>query len=96
MLRDQLQALESLSQRGLVGRYGQVGSLDFDPSEGLEVLRQALDLEDEPRIIEGVDIATIHGKESVGSIVTFLDGRPFKDGYRRYKIKTVRGSTTTR
>ena len=27
----------------------------------------------------------------VGSLVTFLDGLPFKPGYRRYKIATVRG-----
>jgi excinuclease ABC subunit C len=31
------------------------------------------------------------GKEVVGSLVSFLDGVPFKNGYRRYRIKTVAG-----
>ena len=44
------------------------------------------------RIIEGIDIANIGGKEAVGSLVKFIDGRPFKAGYRRFKIKTVEGS----
>ncbi len=43
------------------------------------------------RIIEGIDIAHIGGTESVGSLVKFIDGRPFKAGYRRFKIKTVTG-----
>jgi excinuclease ABC subunit C len=44
-----------------------------------------------PRIIEGIDIATLQGDESVGSLVCFIDGRPFKSGYRRYKIRSVQG-----
>ena len=31
------------------------------------------------------------GEETVGSMVQFIDGKPFKDGYRRFKIKTVSG-----
>jgi excinuclease ABC subunit C len=44
------------------------------------------------RIIEGIDIANIGGKEAVGSLVKFIDGRPFKAGYRRFRIKTVEGA----
>ncbi|MFC1738983.1 hypothetical protein ACFL1G_08050, partial [Planctomycetota bacterium] len=43
------------------------------------------------RIIEGIDVANIAGKEAVGSLVKFIDGRPFKNGYRRFKIKSVKG-----
>jgi len=43
------------------------------------------------RIIEGIDVANIAGAEAVGSLVKFIDGRPFKSGYRRFKIKTVKG-----
>ena len=43
------------------------------------------------RIIEGFDIAHIGGSEMVGSMVQFIDGRPFKSGYRRFRIKTVSG-----
>jgi excinuclease ABC subunit C len=54
-------------------------------------LRDALGLDALPRRIEGIDIANLMGKEVVGSLVSFLDGQPFKDGYRRYRIKTVDG-----
>jgi excinuclease ABC subunit C len=43
------------------------------------------------RIIEGFDIAHLAGSDTVGSMVQFIDGRPFKNGYRRFKIKTVKG-----
>ncbi|MBQ9456491.1 MAG: excinuclease ABC subunit UvrC, partial [Thermoguttaceae bacterium] len=46
-----------------------------------------------PRIIEGVDIAHIQGEATVASLVQFIDGLPFKSGYKRYKIKSVEGIT---
>ena len=36
-----------------------------------------------------IDIAHLQGNETVGSNVCFIDGKPFKDGYRRYKINAV-------
>ena len=44
-----------------------------------------------PRVIEGVDIAHLGGNETVASLVQFIDGLPFKPGYRRYKIRSVDG-----
>lgn len=41
--------------------------------------------------IEGYDISNLSGQWAVGSMVTFIDGRPAKDFYRRFKIKTVQG-----
>jgi len=38
-----------------------------------------------------VDIAHLGGGETVASLVAFIDGLPFKPGYRRYRIKTVAG-----
>ncbi len=62
-----------------------------EPERGMEALQAALGLDYLPRRIEGIDIANLMGKEVVGSLVYFLDGVPFKDGYRRYRIKTVDG-----
>ncbi len=42
--------------------------------------------------IEAYDISNINGVDSVGGMVVFVDGRPFKNGYRRFKIKTVDGA----
>jgi excinuclease ABC subunit C len=41
--------------------------------------------------IEGYDISNISGHWAVGSMVTFVDGRPAKDFYRRFKIRTIAG-----
>ena len=41
--------------------------------------------------IEGVDIAHLGGEDMVASLVKFIDGLPFKPGYRRYRIKSVQG-----
>lgn len=45
-----------------------------------------------PSRIECIDIATFQGEESVGSLVCFVDGAPHKDGYRRFRIKSVVGT----
>lgn len=42
--------------------------------------------------IEGYDISNISGNSAVGSMVVFVDGRPDKKEYRKFKIKTVAGA----
>jgi excinuclease ABC subunit C len=90
-LRDQIKALEALSLSGDPEEDVQPEVFYIDPQKGLERLRKVLELEATPRTIEGIDIANLHGEESCGSLVCFIDGRPFKGGYRRFKIKTVEG-----
>jgi len=53
--------------------------------------RKLLEIEKPPRRVEGFDISNTGGAESVGSMVVFENGRPRKDDYRKYKIKTVAG-----
>lgn len=55
----------------------------------LEV-QQSLGLKDLPRLISAFDISNLSGTDSVGSAVCFKDGRPYKSGYRQFKI-TVPG-----
>lgn len=54
-------------------------------------LMEALHLSEEPAHIDGFDISTLQGTESVGVCVVFKDGLPFKKGYRRFKIREVEG-----
>ena len=61
------------------------------PSEALADLASVLRLKRLPRKIEGFDVSNIFGREAVGSMVTFVDGKPHKDGYKRFKIKAVSG-----
>lgn len=41
--------------------------------------------------IEAFDISNISGFESVGSMVVYEDGRPKRNDYRKFRIKTVQG-----
>lgn len=90
-LRDELKALQTLSLRGDLAKHAQPEVFYVDPRRGLKGLKQVLGLESIPRTIDCVDIAHLGGTETVGSLVTFVDGLPFKPGYRRYKIKSVAG-----
>lgn len=40
---------------------------------------------------EAYDISNTNGVESVGSMIVFQDGKPKKNDYRKFKIKTVKG-----
>lgn len=42
--------------------------------------------------IEGYDISNLSGEDAVGSMVVFRHGRPDKDEYRKFRIKTVQGA----
>lgn len=90
-LRDDIRALETLNMRGNLEEHAQPEVFYIDPGKGLSGLRKVLKLPELPRRIEGVDIAHLQGGETVASLVQFIDGLPFKHGYRRYKIRSVDG-----
>lgn len=54
-------------------------------------LQEYLSLDSFPKRIECYDISNIQGSDSVASMVVFVNGRPQKDQYRKFKIKTVEG-----
>lgn len=90
-LRDEIDALESLRDRGDLEKHEQPEVFYTDPKKGLAGLQKIFKLEVQPRNIEGVDIAHLGGNETVASLVQFLDGLPFKPGYRRFRIRDVEG-----
>ncbi|HEY6570201.1 MAG TPA: helix-hairpin-helix domain-containing protein, partial [Candidatus Limnocylindrales bacterium] len=58
----------------------------------LEELATALGLVGPPMRIECYDISNFQGRESVGSMVVFEEGRPRTGEYRRFRIRTVEGA----
>src|SRR3954451_13630204 len=90
-LRDEVKALKTLNLRGDLAKHAQPEVFYVDPRKGLKGLQKVLHLESTPRRIDCIDIAHLGGTETVGSLVTFVDGLPFKPGYRRYRIKSVKG-----
>jgi len=93
VLRDQIRAIEKLDDRSTrsAGWQPETEVGYMDPAKGLRSLQRTLGLEEPIRCIEGIDIAHLQGGETVGSKVCFVDGRPLKGEYRRYRIKSVEG-----
>ncbi|MHC4993244.1 MAG: UvrB/UvrC motif-containing protein, partial [Planctomycetota bacterium] len=95
VLRDQIRAIEKLDDRekrsaGEVGDWQpEVTVFSADPTAGLRSLQRLLGIDQPIRCLEAIDIAHLQGGETVGSKVCFIDGRPFKDGYRRYRIQSA-------
>ncbi len=83
--------LERLNERGSLEEHEQPEVFYVDPKKGLHGLQKVLNLPKVPRVIEGVDIAHLSGQETVASVVQFLNGLPFKPGYRRFRIREVEG-----
>lgn len=54
-------------------------------------LKKELELKNNPVVIETFDISTLFGENSVASMVQFVNGKSNKNGYRRFKIKTIEG-----
>lgn len=80
-IRDQLNALAVMKQ-----------SCPYSSGlDELEDLRNLLKLKNIPGRIEAFDISNLAGKQATGSMVSFYKGRPDKNNYRRFRIKTVLG-----
>ena len=91
MFRDRIRLIQRLDRRGTPDENVQPEVFACEPTLALEQLQKILKTTSPVRIIEGIDISHISGDESVGSLVKFIDGKPFRSGYRRFKIKTVKG-----
>jgi len=62
-----------------------------EAAAALTELAGALALERPPRRLECYDISNTQGTGSVASMVVFEEGKPARDQYRRFKIRTVTG-----
>ncbi len=80
-VRDQIRAIGALYS----------GTQDLNYYKEAEQLQRALQLPKRPDRIEAFDISNIMGNQSVGSMVSFLNGKPDKSNYRRFRIKHVEG-----
>ena len=89
-LRDRIQALKQT-----IARTRKFERTLYDPtpkSEILKTLNQKLALSRTPKHMECFDISHISGSFCVASMVVFIDGRPRRKQYRRYKIKSFIGN----
>jgi len=59
--------------------------------DSLMELKLALKLTEIPVRIEGFDIAHMDGTDTTAAMVCFVNGRPEKSSYRKFKIKSLQG-----
>jgi excinuclease ABC subunit C len=64
----------------------------MDEESAMALLRDKLHLHKLPRRIECFDISNIGGHLPVGSLVSFVDGKPDKSGYRLFHVRGVEGA----
>jgi excinuclease ABC subunit C len=91
-LRDVIGSLHEIARAARERKFARDFSQKLDPQVEMEELRRVLGLPTVPSHIEGFDISNISGTLSVASTVCFREGRPHKEHYRHYQIKTVEGS----
>ncbi|MBS3768766.1 MAG: excinuclease ABC subunit C [Bacteroidales bacterium] len=63
----------------------------FSKTKEMEQLREDLRMQQLPNHIECFDNSNIQGSNPVASCVVFRNGKPSKNEYRQYNIKTVEG-----
>jgi excinuclease ABC subunit C len=91
-LRDVLYGLREMARATRERKFARDFAPKIEPQQEMEELQRVLSLPSLPRHIEGFDISNISGTLSVASTVCFRDGKPHKEHYRHYQIKTVEGS----
>ncbi|MDO4199993.1 MAG: excinuclease ABC subunit UvrC [Clostridia bacterium] len=87
---EQLHLLEMCAknaEESLLRNKGNKSKID----DTLEELRNILNLKSVPNFIEAYDISNIMGKDNVGGMVVYKNGKPLKSAYRKFKIKFVDG-----
>jgi excinuclease ABC subunit C len=60
--------------------------------EAMKALQEALHLPHELRVMKCFDISNLLGQLAVASMTVFIHGKPARDVYRRFRIKTVEGA----
>lgn len=89
-LRDVVFSLEKTLER--TRKFERDHPLVIPDSDALDLLKESLGLRSVPRTMECFDISHISGTFVVASMVHFADGRPDKNHYRRFQIKSFIGN----
>ena len=89
---EKLKLVEMVSQNALIALNQfkeNIKNQDKLAREGMERLKEVLELEELPNRIEAYDISNTGSTEMVASMVVFENGHPDKKEYRRFKIKSL-------
>ncbi len=90
-IRGQQKALVDMCLNNAAQALSDKISRNMRETAAISELTQLLGLDKAPKRIESYDISNTSGKENVGSMIVFIDGRPVKNLYRKFKIKSFIG-----
>ncbi|MFB5662926.1 excinuclease ABC subunit UvrC [Alteribacillus sp. HJP-4] len=88
--RELLALAEKNAEQALRERFALIERDEERTTKAVEQLGEALGI-DTPYRIEAFDNSNIQGTDPVAAMVTFLDGKPHKKDYRKYKVRSVEG-----
>jgi len=84
-IRDQIEALEKIMSHAKIFELFRIKEVSYSEIE--QYLKNLLGTKKKIKRIEAYDVSNIQGQEASGSMVTFINGKPDKNFYRRFKIK---------
>ncbi len=79
--------LVELAQQNALQEAERVTSKEERISGTLQLLQKMLSMPQPPRRLESFDISNLAGTDIVASMVTFIDGKPSKKNYKRFKVE---------
>lgn len=90
--RGDVAKLVTMAYTNAVERLGRESGRYTREEKLLEEAAQVLGLKAPPRLIESYDISNWGDGSSVCGMVVFKDGKPYRSGYRRFKMRDVAGT----
>ncbi|MDD4851401.1 MAG: excinuclease ABC subunit UvrC, partial [Gemmiger sp.] len=90
--RGDVAKLVNMAYTNAVERLGRESGRYTREEKQLEELAQLLGLPAPPKVIESYDISNWGDGSSVCGMVVFQGGKPFRSGYRRFKMRSVAGT----
>ena len=90
--RGDVAKLVTMAYTNAVERLGRESGRYTREEKLLEEAAQVLGLKAPPRLIESYDISNWGDGSSVCGMVVFKDGKPYRSGYRRFKMREVAGT----
>jgi len=85
--RGRKKALLELVKKNALTHLQQQAQREEQEGDALAALANALMLPGPPRRIEGYDISHFGGRATVGAMVVFQEGKPWREGYRHFTVR---------
>ncbi|HCC60121.1 MAG: hypothetical protein A2402_01040 [Candidatus Staskawiczbacteria bacterium RIFOXYC1_FULL_37_43] len=95
-IRDEIYALQQVMQHTHVISGNEISGNEYDEflpygknsySPGFKTLQKIVGIKNDINRIECYDVSNIQGKQATGSMIVFINGKPDKNQYRKFRIK---------